>query len=105
MNTRGHNPTLYEHGSNWCFRYFDKAGKRRIAAVCPIEGRGAIKSAVERDKRKMEVMSTLGLIQGEMSPEIKAVITFRNAAMSYLQSASERKRKPLKPATTRSYYS
>jgi integrase len=105
MNTRGHNPTLYEHGANWCFRYHDKTGKRCIAAVCPIEGQGAIKSAVERDKRKIEVMSTLGLIQGEMSPEVKAVITFRNAATSYLQSASERKRKPLKPATTKSYYS
>jgi integrase len=105
MNTRGANPTLYRDGNNWCFRYVDKDGKRKFAVVCPINGQGAIKSAIERDKRKMEMLAAFGLVQGEMSPEIKASITFGNAAHSYIQQASQRRRKPLKPATSKSYYS
>jgi integrase len=105
MNTRGHNPTVYKHGNNWCFRYRDKGGVRKFAVVCPIDGVGAIKSAVDRDKRKFEILAAFGLVEGEMSPEVKATILFRDAGPSYLEQAQRRNRKPLKPATVKSYES
>src|SRR5208337_4911842 len=105
MNTRGHNPSLYKHGNNWCIRFRGKDGKLKFAVVCPIDGPGAIKNAIDRDLRKREILAGLGLVQGEMFPELKANILFREAATNFVEAAQHRNRKPLKPATVKSYCS
>ncbi len=70
---------------------------KKCIFICPVKGEGSM-TKLEREASKAEIMGGFGLVQGEMSPDVKASITFGNAAQSYLESAQRRKRKPLKPA-------
>jgi integrase len=81
--------------------------KRQYSCVrlCPVTGEGSMNSA-ERKRRAMEIVFENGANSQQRFKEAEAVnrsVTFREQAKWWLIHMQSRKRKPVKPATIRSW--
>jgi integrase len=107
MSRRSQVGSIEVSGKWYVIRFWkDVPGQeRRIHAserICPITGPGSLTKA-ERKTRALEIVMSSGVNDSQQFIETTVGVTFREQAKLFMEQKASSKRKPLKPATLRTW--
>ena len=103
----GQNGYIEQKGNSYYVRFrIDVPGQEKRAyksiRICPVTGPGKM-SKPERERTAKEIIAASGADTEERLETVQALnlgLSFRSQAKKFIEDATQRKRKPVKPATT-----